>query len=110
MGLLRLDKNRLELNMILGVLEEYKPDAKMKRVQERLARIREKYSAKMAEVQELIQKDITPELEAIEEEVTEINNSRYPQLEKLEKGKTVTPSEKPIPIKKAKSKKKSAKK
>lgn len=107
MGLLRLDRQRMEVNMILGVLEEYKPTTKVKRIQKRLESLRKKYSEALGSFQKIVQEEITPELVTIEEEVNEINKEAYPDLDKLEKGKTLKPVS---PRNDKKSAKKAAKK
>jgi len=108
MGLLRLDRQRLEINMILGVLEEYKPTAQVKRLQKRLEGLRKKYSDAMEVFRKVTQDEISPELNSIEEEVNEINNTAYPELAQLQQGDVVEPLK--IKKDKPKSKKKATKK
>jgi len=110
MGLLRLDRQRLEINMILGVLEEYKPSPQVKRLQKRLELLRKKYTVAMEEFRKVTQEEIAPELTTIEEEINEINNAAYPELAKIQNGEVAEPiklkKDKPKdkPVKKAKKK------
>lgn len=90
MGMLQLNEKSLELNMVLGILENYRPDKKHKDLQERTTKMRNKYKKMIDTFNKVYTAEILPEIQEIKDELQKMNEERYPELKKSAKPEKTT--------------------